>query len=117
VIYVRHGSPAALCLFTTGADPAWFSAAPGRALAVTPAERQLAGAAAQAGAGPAAGARSGATLKAMKIGGPTVLANAKEITLCWFAPLLDTYRQMAVRQQKKKDWRACLWRTERGLGP
>jgi hypothetical protein len=53
----------------------------------------------------------------MKIGGPTVLANAKEITLCWFAPLLDTYRQMAVRQQKKKDWRACLWRTERGLGP
>lgn len=24
-------------------------------------------------------------------------------------PLLDTYRQMAVRQQKKKDWRACQW--------
>jgi HIRAN domain len=31
-------------------------------------------------------------------------------------PLLDTYRQMAVRQQKKKDWRACKWWAERGLG-
>jgi len=30
-------------------------------------------------------------------------------------PLLDTYRQMAVRQQKKKDWRACQWWAERGL--
>jgi len=30
-------------------------------------------------------------------------------------PLLDTYRQMAVRQQKKKDWRACHWWAERGL--
>lgn len=30
-------------------------------------------------------------------------------------PLLDTYRQMAVRQQKKKDWQACKWWAERGL--
>ncbi len=30
-------------------------------------------------------------------------------------PLLDTYRQMAVRQQKKKDWEACKWWAERGL--
>jgi HIRAN domain-containing protein/FPG/IleRS zinc finger protein len=30
-------------------------------------------------------------------------------------PLLDTYRQMAVRQQKKKDWQACRWWAERGL--
>jgi hypothetical protein len=30
-------------------------------------------------------------------------------------PLLDTYRQMAIRQQKQKDWRACLWWCERGL--
>jgi Zinc finger found in FPG and IleRS len=30
-------------------------------------------------------------------------------------PLLDTYRQMTVRQQKKKDWQACLWWAERGL--
>jgi hypothetical protein len=30
-------------------------------------------------------------------------------------PLLETYRQMAIRQQKKKDWSALLWWTERGL--
>ncbi|HVK20736.1 MAG TPA: HIRAN domain-containing protein [Actinokineospora sp.] len=30
-------------------------------------------------------------------------------------PLLDTYRQMAIRQQKAKDWSACLWWAERGL--
>lgn len=30
-------------------------------------------------------------------------------------PLLDTYRQMAIRQQKKKDWQACKWWAERGL--
>ena len=30
-------------------------------------------------------------------------------------PLLDTYRQMAIRQQKKKDWQACRWWAERGL--
>lgn len=30
-------------------------------------------------------------------------------------PLLETYRQMAIRQQKRKDWQACLWWTERGL--
>jgi len=30
-------------------------------------------------------------------------------------PLLDTYRQMAIRQQKKKDWHACRWWAERGL--
>lgn len=30
-------------------------------------------------------------------------------------PLLDTYRQMAIRQQKQKDWHACLWWAERGL--
>lgn len=30
-------------------------------------------------------------------------------------PLLDTYRQMAIRQQKKKDWAACIWWAERGL--
>ena len=30
-------------------------------------------------------------------------------------PLLDTYRQMAVRQQKLKDWQACKWWAERGL--
>jgi len=30
-------------------------------------------------------------------------------------PLLDTYRQMAIRQQKKKDWEACQWWVERGL--
>ncbi len=30
-------------------------------------------------------------------------------------PLLQTYRQMAIRQQKRKDWRTCLWWTERGL--
>jgi hypothetical protein len=30
-------------------------------------------------------------------------------------PLLNTYRQMAIRQQKKKDWPGCLWWAERGL--
>jgi hypothetical protein len=30
-------------------------------------------------------------------------------------PVLDTYRQMAIRQQKQKDWAACLWWAERGL--
>jgi hypothetical protein len=30
-------------------------------------------------------------------------------------PLLETYRQMAIRQQKKKDWEACLWWAERGI--
>jgi hypothetical protein len=30
-------------------------------------------------------------------------------------PLLDTYRQMAVRQQKKGDWAACRWWADRGL--
>lgn len=30
-------------------------------------------------------------------------------------PFLDTYRQMAIRQQKLKDWDACLWWAERGL--
>lgn len=30
-------------------------------------------------------------------------------------PLLDTYRQMAIRKQKKKDWQACKWWAERGL--
>jgi hypothetical protein len=30
-------------------------------------------------------------------------------------PLLETYRQMAIRQQKQKDWKACLWWSERGL--
>jgi hypothetical protein len=30
-------------------------------------------------------------------------------------PLLDTYRQMAIRQQKNQDWQACIWWAERGL--
>jgi hypothetical protein len=30
-------------------------------------------------------------------------------------PLLETYPQMAIRQQKKKDWQACRWWAERGL--
>lgn len=30
-------------------------------------------------------------------------------------PLLDTYRQMAIRQQKIRDWEACKWWAERGL--
>jgi hypothetical protein len=30
-------------------------------------------------------------------------------------PLLDMYRQMAIRQQKKQDWQACKWWAERGL--
>lgn len=30
-------------------------------------------------------------------------------------PLLDTYRQMAIRQQKLKDWQTCQWWVERGL--
>jgi hypothetical protein len=30
-------------------------------------------------------------------------------------PLLETYRQMAIRQQKKQDWQACLWWVDRGL--
>jgi hypothetical protein len=30
-------------------------------------------------------------------------------------PLLDTYRQMAIRQQKQKDWEACNGWAERGL--
>lgn len=30
-------------------------------------------------------------------------------------PLLETYRQMAIRLQKKKDWPACVRWTERGL--
>jgi len=30
-------------------------------------------------------------------------------------PLLETYRQMAIRQQKRKDWEACRWWAERGL--
>jgi hypothetical protein len=30
-------------------------------------------------------------------------------------PVLDTYRQMAIRQQKQGDWNACIWWAERGL--
>jgi hypothetical protein len=30
-------------------------------------------------------------------------------------PLLETYRQMAIRQQKHGNWRSCLWWVERGL--
>jgi predicted Zn-ribbon and HTH transcriptional regulator len=30
-------------------------------------------------------------------------------------PLLETYRQMAIRLQKQKDWRGCVRWTERGL--
>ncbi|MFK4085198.1 HIRAN domain-containing protein [Kribbella sp. NPDC020789] len=30
-------------------------------------------------------------------------------------PLLETYRQMAIRQQKKKDWAECLRWAERGI--
>jgi hypothetical protein len=30
-------------------------------------------------------------------------------------PVLDTYRQMAIRQQKLRDWNACIWWAERGL--
>jgi hypothetical protein len=30
-------------------------------------------------------------------------------------PLLETYRQMSIRQQKQKDWSACVWWSERGL--
>lgn len=30
-------------------------------------------------------------------------------------PLLDTYRQMAIRQQKAKNWPAAIWWAERGL--
>jgi hypothetical protein len=30
-------------------------------------------------------------------------------------PLLETYRQMAIRKQKQKDWTASLWWIERGL--
>jgi hypothetical protein len=30
-------------------------------------------------------------------------------------PLLDTYRQMAVRQQKARNWAAAVWWAERGL--
>lgn len=30
-------------------------------------------------------------------------------------PLLQTYRQMAIHQQKLKDWGACCWWAERGI--
>lgn len=30
-------------------------------------------------------------------------------------PVLVTYRQMAIRQAKRKDWHACSWWCERGL--
>jgi hypothetical protein len=30
-------------------------------------------------------------------------------------PVLDTYKQMAVRQQKLRDWDACIWWADRGL--
>jgi HIRAN domain len=30
-------------------------------------------------------------------------------------PQLETYRQMAIRQQKRRDWQACVWWCERGL--
>ena len=30
-------------------------------------------------------------------------------------PVLETYRQMAIRQQKVKDWQRAIWWTERGL--
>jgi hypothetical protein len=30
-------------------------------------------------------------------------------------PLLETYRQIAIRKQKQKDWKAVLWWCERGL--
>jgi hypothetical protein len=30
-------------------------------------------------------------------------------------PLLETYRQMAIRKQKHRDWNAVVWWTERGL--
>ncbi len=30
-------------------------------------------------------------------------------------PILETYRQMAIRQQKAKDWKKAIWWAERGL--
>jgi hypothetical protein len=30
-------------------------------------------------------------------------------------PVLETYRQMAMRQQKVKDWQRAIWWAERGL--
>ena len=30
-------------------------------------------------------------------------------------PILETYRQMAIRQQKAKDWQQAIWWAERGL--
>jgi hypothetical protein len=30
-------------------------------------------------------------------------------------PILETYRQMAIRQQKVKDWQRAIWWAERGL--
>ena len=30
-------------------------------------------------------------------------------------PVLETYRQMAIRQQKVKDWQRAIWWAERGL--
>jgi hypothetical protein len=30
-------------------------------------------------------------------------------------PVLDTYRQMAIRQQKVKDWQRAIWWAERGI--
>jgi hypothetical protein len=30
-------------------------------------------------------------------------------------PVLETYRQMAIRWQKAKDWQQAIWWTERGL--
>jgi hypothetical protein len=30
-------------------------------------------------------------------------------------PVLETYRQMAIRQQKAKDWQQAIWWAERGL--
>ena len=30
-------------------------------------------------------------------------------------PVLETYKQMAIRQQKHKDWVQCIWWTERGI--
>ncbi len=47
-------------------------------------------------------------------------AEMETICACFIAkwgkvPLLEMYRQMAIRQQKRKDWEACRWWAERGL--
>ena len=47
--------------------------------------------------------------------GPTLVRTLRERTKWGKVPLLETYRQMAIRQQKAHNYSQALWWAERGI--